>query len=140
MERLRAREEPSRSTRRLPLSGPRFRTLVSSGITTFAEYRVRGPSPYVSRVAFSTDHAKRPIRSEVMFFSCASAWRDPSKWSGNMRSRRSLPNARSSSSASHFEPYHERVASMMRPIIRGSASASGLNAPVAMASSTSWTL
>ena len=94
----------------------------------------------MSRVAFSTDHAKRPIRSEVMFFSCASAWRDPSKWSGNMRSRRSLPNARSSSSASHFEPYHERVASMMRPIIRGSASTSGLNAPVAMASSTSWTL
>lgn len=105
----------------------------------FAEYRVNGPGPYVSRVAVSTDQQKRPIKSDVMFLSCANDSREPLKYAGNKYSRRNRMNAASSLSASHFAPYHARVCSMMWSSIFGSASTIGSNAPVAMESSTSCT-
>ena len=51
---------------------------ITRGTTTWAPYRVRTDVEYASRVAVVAARANRPIRSEVRFFSCASAARVPS--------------------------------------------------------------
>ena len=75
----------------------------------FAEYRVNGPGPYVSRVAVSTDQQKRPIKSDVMFLSCANDSREPLKYAGNKYSRRNRMNA--------AEPFHQEELKIVSDLV-----------------------